>query len=87
MNQVVLMLYLSNSLSNLLTPTVPAKRPMLTKYSVDHSRLDCLLGEATANLPREISLVESWPPYEPSQPATASISTDMQHNASARVSH
>jgi hypothetical protein len=28
-----------------------------------------------ANIPREMSEVESSPPYEPSQPATASTST------------
>lgn len=36
--------------------------------------------------PLEISLVESSPPYEPSHPATASMSTDMQQSASANVS-
>jgi hypothetical protein len=30
-------------------------------------------------VPREMSLVLSSPPYEPSQPATASMSTEMQH--------
>ena len=37
-------------------------------------------------IPLEISLVESSPPYDPSQPATASMSTDMQQSASAIVS-
>lgn len=32
-------------------------------------------------IPREISLVESSPPYEPSQPATASMSTEIQQRA------
>jgi hypothetical protein len=30
-------------------------------------------------IPREMSLVLSSPPYEPSHPATASMSTEMQH--------
>lgn len=33
-----------------------------------------------------MSLVESSPPYEPSQPATASISTDIQHCTAIDVS-
>lgn len=35
--------------------------------------------------PREMSLIESSPPYEPSHPATASMSTEMQQRAPAIV--
>ena len=39
------------------------------------------LAFASYHRPREMSLVESSPPYEPSQPATASMSTEMQQRA------
>src|SRR5690554_844160 len=35
-----------------------------------------------ANMPREMSSGESSPPYDPSQPATASTSTPKPHNIS-----
>ncbi len=75
MNHVVLMLYLSNSFSSLRTPMVPAKRPGLQLSK------KLLLSAIGFHRPLEMSLVESSPPYEPSQPATASISTDMQQRA------
>ena len=77
MNHVVLISYLSNSFRSLRTPTVPAKRPDINQLRAIGSN---------ARLPLEISLVESSPPYEPSHPATASISTEIQHRASVAVS-
>ena len=43
-------------------------------------------GIRGTGVPLEISLVESSPPYEPSQPATASISTEKQQSAPDIVS-
>jgi hypothetical protein len=45
------------------------------------TRLRCCIRKHY--LPREMSLVLSSPPYEPSQPATASMSTEIQHWTSA----
>src|SRR5436190_22515871 len=44
------------------------------------------LPTSPANTPREMSSGESSPPYEPSQPATASTSTPMQQKISFAIS-
>ena len=74
------MSYFAKSLSSLRTPTVPAKKPP------DLSALTVIAGRGSVHSPLEISLVESSPPYEPSHPAMASMSTEIQQRASASVS-
>lgn len=70
MNHDALMLYFSNSFSRRRVPIVPAQIPM----NFGQTRSD-INDPSDLELPLLISLVLSSPPYDPSQPATASIST------------
>lgn len=55
------------------------------KETLQQSAYDSARMSGTCT-PLDMSLVESSPPYEPSHPATASMSTDMQQSASTIVS-